>query len=118
MQIPPHIKPITCSLCIHAALHILQDLNEVENKVMERCAMNMVIGAALGGVAGLFHGAILLGIIEGAAAGAAVFWIDQNNGTLQHNWVSVSPWYMYRASILSQVGFLSLTAAMNFSLTH
>lgn len=56
--------------------------------------MNMVIGAALGGVAGLFHGAILLGIIEGAAAGAAVFWIDQNNGTLQRNWVSVSPWYM------------------------
>ena len=76
--------------------------------------MNMVIGAALGGVAGLFHGAILLGIIEGAAAGAAVFWIDQNNGTLQRNWVSVSPWYMYRASILSQVAFLSLTAAMNF----
>ena len=61
----------------------LQDANEVENKVMERYAMSVVVGGALGGVAGLFHGAALLGIIEGAAAGAVVFWIDQNNGMLQ-----------------------------------
>lgn len=58
----------------------LQDASEVENKVMERYAMSVVVGGALGGVTGLFHGAALLGIIEGAAAGAVVFWIDQNNG--------------------------------------
>lgn len=64
-------------------MDILQDANEVENKVMERYAMSVVVGGALGGVAGLFHGATLLGITEGAAAGAIVFWIDQNNGMLK-----------------------------------
>ena len=45
--------------------------------------MSVVVGGALGGVAGLFHGAALLGIIEGAAAGAIMFWIVQNNGMLK-----------------------------------
>ena len=48
-----HNQSPSCHFYTSAAIDTLQDANEVENKVMERYAMSVLVGRVLGGVARL-----------------------------------------------------------------